>query len=370
MIHNMKSLIMPLRSIGNKSQQYPILIFDKEDHILSEIWKDIQFFPEVYYMQGNPIKAKDLHRAGIKRAKAVVILSRNTSVSTDESTNEMVDADIIFIYKAIRNENKNVLIITELASISTISFLSNSDENKISQDYRLSEQFAVGEIYNNSMLDTLMCQAFYNPYITKLIQQLILGSAMYSYSNDEIKVMQDKKISHSTLYLLNIHEEMEKYNRTSSNKIMPYEEIFNFFNQKNMVPIGIYKGSKREATSNTKIWMNKYVFLMPDKRAMINIETNKIYVLACEDETDSNGKNHYRSRDITNNNSYFMKQLEKSNEFATKILESVRELVNENQSYFKQSFSIKHLTDHTRQCLRKEFINIHDQEIKKAKKNN
>ena len=75
----MKSLIMPLRSLGNKNQQYPILIFDKEDHILSEVWKDIQFFPEVYYMQGNPIKSKDLFRAGIKRAKAVIILSRNNN---------------------------------------------------------------------------------------------------------------------------------------------------------------------------------------------------------------------------------------------------------------------------------------------------
>lgn len=363
MIQNMKSLIMPLRSLGNKNQQYPILIFDKEDHILSEIWKDIQFFPDVYYMQGNPIKAKDLYRAGIKRAKAVIILSRSSTMNNDESGNEMVDADIIFIYKAIRNENKNVLIITELASISTISFLSTSEEHKIHKEYRLSEQFAVGEIYNNSMLDTLMCQAFYNPYITKIIQQLILGSAMYNYSNEEIKMMQDKKINHSTLYLLNIYEELEKWDIKSNTKSMRFQLVFQYFIEKNMVPIGIYRGSKRELTANTKTYMSKYVFLMPEKNSLINIETDKIYVLACEDEADFAGKTHYRSRDITNTNSYFMKQLEKSNEFASKIVDSIKELVHSNQKYFKEGFSVKKLTDYTRQCLRKEFINIHDHNI-------
>ena len=30
-------------------------------------------------MQGNPIKSKDLHKAGIKRARAVIILSKPTT---------------------------------------------------------------------------------------------------------------------------------------------------------------------------------------------------------------------------------------------------------------------------------------------------
>ena len=221
----------------------------------------------------------------------------------------------------------------------------------------MSEQFAVGEIYNNSMLDTLMCQAFYNPYITSIIQQFILGSAVYNYSNDEIKLMHEKKISHSTLYLLNIYEELEKWDIKSTSKNMKFFLIFQYFIERNMVPIGVYRGSKREITS--KSYMSKYVFLMPEKNSLINIETDKIYVLACEDETEFSSKNNYRSRDITNTNSSFMKQLEKSNEFATKISESVRELVNTNQNYFKEGFSIKKLTDHTRKCLKKIFIDIY-----------
>jgi potassium large conductance calcium-activated channel subfamily M alpha protein 1 len=126
-----------------KNQQYPIVIIDKAEHIPSEIWKEIQYYPDIYYMQGNPVKSKDLHKAGIKKAKAVIILSKSTS---DLEQSEMVDADTIFIYKAIKNETKSTMIIAELVSVSALSFLnSNSDENFIKkQGYWLSPSFAVG----------------------------------------------------------------------------------------------------------------------------------------------------------------------------------------------------------------------------------
>ena len=50
---------------------------DKSEHIPSELWKEIQYFPDVYYMQGNAIKSKDLKKAGIPKAEAVIILSSN-----------------------------------------------------------------------------------------------------------------------------------------------------------------------------------------------------------------------------------------------------------------------------------------------------
>ena len=74
-------------------------------------------------MQGNPVKSKDLHKAGIKKAKAVIILSKSTS---DIEQSEMVDADTIFIYKAIKNETKSTMIIAELVSVSALSFLNSN----------------------------------------------------------------------------------------------------------------------------------------------------------------------------------------------------------------------------------------------------
>ncbi len=50
---------------------------DKSEHIPSELWKEIQYFPDVYYMQGNAIKSEDLKKAGISKAETVIILSSN-----------------------------------------------------------------------------------------------------------------------------------------------------------------------------------------------------------------------------------------------------------------------------------------------------
>ena len=59
---NIKHLILPLRA-RNKYKHFPILIIDKNEHISSEIWKEIQYFPDIYYMQGNPIKSDDLKKS-------------------------------------------------------------------------------------------------------------------------------------------------------------------------------------------------------------------------------------------------------------------------------------------------------------------
>lgn len=355
LIQNMKNLIYPLRATSMKNEQYPILIVDKEDHIPSEIWKEIQYFPDIYFMQGNPIKSKDLHRACIKKAKAVIILTKN---NFDEDSHEMIDADTIFIYKAIRNENKNILIIADLASLSTIGFISTTDEkNYQKQGYRLSEQFAVGEIYTGSMLDTLMCQSFYNEYITDILQQLILGSASFSYSPALIKKLQDRKINQSTLYLLNIHEELEKMEIKNTSKKMNFSVIFNYFVEKNMVPIGIYRNSKSSSGSRS-MKNDKYVYLCPLKDDEIFIEHDKIYVLISEDENQNN-HNTIKQKAVALNNKN-LKLIEKSNDLAGKIVDNLKELLTFNYEALQTSFSVKKIVDLTRTSLRKEFVGIHE----------
>ena len=41
----------------------------------------------------------------------------------------------------------------------------------------MSKPFASGEIYVSSLLDSLMCQTYYNPKMSEILDQLILGSA-------------------------------------------------------------------------------------------------------------------------------------------------------------------------------------------------
>lgn len=93
------------------------------DPMPTEIWKQINRFPKVFFLQGSPLNPNDLERASIHSASAVVILSKH---SENDLNTSMVDADTIFIYKTVKLMNPSIRIITELASISSISFLSIS----------------------------------------------------------------------------------------------------------------------------------------------------------------------------------------------------------------------------------------------------
>ena len=364
---NLKNLLMPLRASSMKNQQYPIVIIDKAEHIPSEIWKEIQYFPDIYYIQGNPIKSKDLHKAGINKAKAVIILSKSTS---DLEQSDMVDADTIFIYKAIKNETKSAMIIAELVSVSALSFLnSNADENLIKkQGYWLSPSFAVGEIFIGSMLDTLICQAFYNPFITDILKQLIMGSAASNFTNSfQIKLM-EKKITQSTLYLLSIDEELTRLGFRDIKKNMKYKEIFNFFVKNNMVPIGLHRNNKDIVLDINK--KNKpYVYLCPKRDDIIEIERDKIYVLASEkcftkQRTQQNDKsNAYIQISKTS------KLIDKSNDLILNLAQDIKKLVENGAQKMRQNFSVKKVINEVRESMRSELSNIYDELVNDNKEN-
>ena len=358
---NLKNLLMPLRASSMKNQQYPILIIDKNEHIPSEIWKEIQYYPDIYFMQGNPIKSKDLQKAGIKKARAVIILSKST---TDIEQADMVDADTIFIYKAIKNETKTALIIAELVSVSAISFINSTsdDSNVRKQGYWLSQPFAVGEIYISSMLDTLICQAFYNPYITDILQQLIMGSAGSNFSQKKKKKMQEKKITQSTLYLLNINDELLRLgNRDFPKKVM-YKELFEFFAKNNMVAIGINRNSARLSTLKNNKNDKRYVYLCPKYDTMVDTDHDKIYILAGEDYFTMHKLNDpYKNK----NNSYYQfnktsKLIDKSNELVLDLAQGIKKLVEENSRSFSEAYSIKKVLNGLRSSMRIELAEMHD----------
>jgi potassium large conductance calcium-activated channel subfamily M alpha protein 1 len=127
------------------------------DPIPSEIWQQINHFPKVYFMQGSPLKLGDLDKARIQKASSVVILGKYKE-NDNNSHSSQVDADTIFIYKTVKLLNPQIRIITELASMNTISFLSLARNHNIKRyGYIVSEPFASGEIYVSTMLDSLIC---------------------------------------------------------------------------------------------------------------------------------------------------------------------------------------------------------------------
>ena len=344
---NIKYLIMPLRS-RNKTKHYPILIIDKNEHISSKIWKEIQYFPDIYYMQGNPIKSDDLKKAGVSKAQAVVILSK---YNQDNDSLEMMDSDSIFIYKAIKNESQKTLIIADLMSVNAIGYLSLvGDENLELYGFWLNEAFASGELYISSMLDTLICQAFYNPYILNIISQLMLGESTFKFPEDTLNTLNRHKFLNSSLNLFKIKELFEKYKyqNIDGSKKISFKLIFEFLVDKNMIPIGVLRAPSEDSRQ-------KYVFLAPSKETLIDSENDEIYVISSEERRDLDEKNKNFSE------IYSVDLVERSNVMLNELSDQMKKIVEEINYNIKKEISVKNLIGMTRNCLKKEFIKVHQQ---------
>ena len=114
-IHSaIKSFIMPLRArYLHIFQLQKIVIITGEpneksgDHIDPHIWSSISRFHDVYIVNGSPLNQETLYNANIHFADKVVILGHDSTLQSDVS-DEMLDAESIYIYQAVRKVNKNV----------------------------------------------------------------------------------------------------------------------------------------------------------------------------------------------------------------------------------------------------------------------
>jgi hypothetical protein len=78
----------------------------------------------------------------------------------------------------------NVRIITELVNHGNIELLEITPEDSLDatgtrkksfRSFSGSPLYAAGCVYTASMLETLVCQAFFNPHITNMLHKLVAG---------------------------------------------------------------------------------------------------------------------------------------------------------------------------------------------------
>ena len=119
------------------------------------------------------------------KAKQIVILTPNMEVSkkkvNEDKENEgtdgkeeekdskdsenLLDAKTIFKYNIIKKKKKDVNVVTELVNQENIAFLLDDPllyHFMRAFDYDQTPVFASGEVYLSSLMDCLVCQAYYN----------------------------------------------------------------------------------------------------------------------------------------------------------------------------------------------------------------
>jgi potassium large conductance calcium-activated channel subfamily M alpha protein 1 len=144
------------------------------------IWNEINRFEDIYLITGSALNPEDLEKARVAKAYSIIILAKNHE-GANKNDAKVLDAEAIFMYKTIAKQHKQVQIVTELASLSTMSFLvTDKDQQQDTAkepNYYATKPFAAGEIYVGSLLNSLMCQSYFNEKLLDIIEQMILGSS-------------------------------------------------------------------------------------------------------------------------------------------------------------------------------------------------
>ena len=348
---NIKHMIMPLRLKSN-IKIYPILIIDQNEHIPSQIWTEIQYFPDIYYMKGDLRKQEYLLRAGVANALAVIILAKYNS---EYESQGMLDINSIFIYNSIKRIFNKTLIIADLLSINSIELLSQKNENLEEYGFWLNQAFISGELYINSMLDTLICQAFYNPYIVNIITQMMLGESAFKFDEEKTNDLNKDKLLKSSLYLFKIKGLLEKYKYDNMAGIIEthhisFKSLFEFLIENNKVPIGVLRNLDG---------IHKFVFLAPDTDTLIDIEKDKVYIISSEESSGLDDRNKNYSE------KYSIDLIEKSNAMLNDLAEIIKRDMDEINYKLQKDLNVKELIGITRMQLQKELINVHEKEMEK-----
>jgi len=119
-----------------------------------------------------------LKKAQIHKADKAVILGHDPSTKgSPEVTDEMLDAQSIFIYKAIKKCNPALRIFTEMSFSSNIDFLQEKKTSRITGQ-AISNLLAAGEVYIQAFIDTLTAQAYHNRNIVTILQQILVGTSV------------------------------------------------------------------------------------------------------------------------------------------------------------------------------------------------
>lgn len=158
-LSNLFDLVRPLRAKFLGLLRY-IVIISPED-ISHDVWTKIAIFDAILVVRGSALEESNLRRAGIFRAAQVVVLADGSDETRAAGVGleALVDSDAIFSYQLVKRMNPVTQIVVEIVNTSNISYL-ETDSSSTVENYKFSPQFAAGNLFTTSLLDSIVCQVF------------------------------------------------------------------------------------------------------------------------------------------------------------------------------------------------------------------
>jgi len=288
-MNNLYDLIRPLRAMY-LGYTRPIVILTPSA-ISASTWGRVSIFQGVFVIHGSGLEEQDLVRAGIFKASQCIFLA-DTEGMVDDTTltagakatqSALLDADGVFAYQTITSMNPSISCCVEIINAANVGFL-DPKEGLVSGDvdYKFTPQFASGALLTSSLLDTLICQAFYNRSIVAIIQLFAAGvdvkdkdtirAQVLAGGNPNVVAEPKRGVSAlvgSALYQMKIPE----------GEVRTYGEMFKSLCNDGILPLGLYRGVFKNMNVGPKQNKMPYVFTNPPKETEL-FSCDKVFVLS------------------------------------------------------------------------------------------
>ena len=178
-LHN---FLCPLRSKNIPKASMKSVVIISNHTFLKREWPFIRKIPDVYVVDGSPLRIQNLEAASVKSCSVCIIITM-LSAKSDEPAID--DKEVVLCSLSIqkylkRNATRQVQIITDLRQESNVQFLDFGDEDEPDERIYKAQPFACGEAFSVSMMDSVTSSAFYNRGTLYLVEDLIQTSGKAS----------------------------------------------------------------------------------------------------------------------------------------------------------------------------------------------
>ena len=233
----------------------PIIVILTPNLPSLEMWTELRKYKKIMILEGSPLKKEDIIRTHIKTAIKAVILNSDLNDNTNNS-DDLRDAETLFIYKIIQSVNPKLDIVCEIIKSSNVQYMQMNDAH---QDYDSPEMyplFCSGSVYFSNIIDTLTGQAYYNPFIVKIIQQILTGVC----ENNDSPSFRDN----TSIWILNIPVDFvnKKFKDLFTDRVI----------NSDIIPLGLYR--EPGATDNDY----PYIYTNPDPDVRITMNDKLICI--------------------------------------------------------------------------------------------
>ncbi|KAJ2815990.1 hypothetical protein IWW50_006646, partial [Coemansia erecta] len=160
-----------------------------------ELLGDLQRFGNLHVVSGSPLSRTDLARVRVHTAASAIVLANREewlSAAADTSTRlSLTGADTtatatadapallsVLNIEALTYSSADFFLSVEFIHRENMQFVGDTETLKINEVYGqafLRPSFMSGRVYAPVMLDTLVCQAYYNEHLLEILQQLIFS---------------------------------------------------------------------------------------------------------------------------------------------------------------------------------------------------